>query len=294
MTICDLKNEASFNLPQIPRAEIDSRGRFIGGDPRKYLWPPGPRGKAQGALQSVQAEFGAGLDRGALRPGMGASGAGVEFWEMLEFGNKWIPWTPLLDRDHYVAAASFNRYGVGWSFGPVHNLHDEAAGKFAELCGKSPDPVQKGDLDHDMTLYGQLDTEWRERFSVAPGTPPAPPVTPTPSPPVVPPPAPEHSEELLEVLGMLGVGMAQVHHRLEGIDNRLEGIGSNLSVTNSNLDRLLDALEALDRQVSDPPAAERAWWTARLQAELSENEKWPRYLRKIEAILAAREAEDAE
>jgi hypothetical protein len=152
-------------LPPEPVLPPPPPGVYRGDRPETFLWPAnGPRDKAPGAIRSVTAQFGPGLDRGALR--RQADGA----WEYLEFGGNWTPWEPS-KRLHLVAASAFRRYGVGWSFGPAWNGHTEHIGYTLELCGVDlkPDSMAALDLEHSNVLFRQLQSEWKAVFGQNPG-----------------------------------------------------------------------------------------------------------------------------
>lgn len=157
------------------------------------LWPVSNyRWFAPGAVRSTAAQYGNGLDLGALR----AEGG---WWEILwsrtptnenPANSGWIPFDPR-KQEHLAAANAFNRYGAGWSYGPAHNMHNEVKMYFAEVYGRQPTVMEKMDREHDKVLWQALEKAYREKIGFKPGTspPPAPPPLPppVPVPPVVPP-----------------------------------------------------------------------------------------------------------
>lgn len=277
MSIClSVPRESSYNLPPIAGTNLDFDGVYIGPDPTPHLWPPGPRDKAPGSIRSVTAGFGPGLDRGALRRGNAGR------WEMLEFGPRWIPWRPGF-LDHYLAASAYNRYGVGWSFGPAHNLHDEAYGKWEELCGSPPEPIQKWDVDYSLQLWRQLDSEWRAKFghTLEPSEPkpsepvkpqePTKPIEPKPQEPSMPLPIPVSSQELSDV----AVQLKNLRLELkDGIESVLESINH-------------------PAEINEHVMIERQWWHHRLSILASEwSIKRPQLARQLTALLEERRLED--
>jgi len=189
MPICDLIHNLLLLEPPVPTAYPGSPGPYRGADPRTtgFLWPAnGPHDMANGARESVQKGFGPGLDRGGLRVEPDGS------WSYLEFSG-WTLWIPS-NRLHYVAVSGFNRYGVGWSFGPSSNLHGEHIGYVRELCGIDilPDSMAALDLEHSNILFKQLHDEWFAKFGTVveptnPDTNPPSNTNPDPNNPVPPP-----------------------------------------------------------------------------------------------------------
>jgi len=144
------------------------------------LWPASSsHWMAPGAVASVTAQYGAGLDVGALRVRNG-------FWEILLGGPSWVVFEPT-NKDHYYFASGFRRYGPGWSYGPGHNMHDEVSDWFHEVFGRQASPMEKLDYEHDKAMYQSLLKAYQEKIGFKPGEPP--PTAPPPQPPPVPPPA---------------------------------------------------------------------------------------------------------
>jgi hypothetical protein len=148
------------------------------------LWPPSRHHwHAPGAVQSVAAEFGPGLDIGALR--IGEHG----YWEML-LRPTWVLFEP--DNPvHYELASGFRRYGAGWSYGPGHNQHSEVVTYFIEVYGVAPTKMEQYDIEHNETLYRSLLKVYHAKIGFDPDGPVDPPPPPPPPPPLPPqPPTP--------------------------------------------------------------------------------------------------------
>ncbi len=156
---------------------------------KTQLWPPSPfHWMAPGALKGTRAQYGQGLDLGALRIEGG-------WWEILmsrtptkenAANSAWMPFDPT-NRLHLNSAHAFNRYGPGWSYGPGHNQHNEATLYFETVHGRQPTLMEKMDVEHDRTGWNALVKAYQEKIGFKPGTPPPPPPAP---PPPVPPPTP--------------------------------------------------------------------------------------------------------
>ncbi len=147
---------------------------------RAQLWPPSNHSwMAPGAVKYALNHYGRGLDLGALR--INEQG----YWEILGVsGPTWSLFNPG-DKNHLFYASGFQRYGVGWSYGPGHNQHSEVIEYFREVYGRVPSQMEQLDHEHNKTLYTNLLAEYQRRIGFKPGEPtPTPaPVTPTPVPP---------------------------------------------------------------------------------------------------------------
>lgn len=290
MSIClSIPRESSYNLPPIAGIHLDFDGVYIGSDPTLHLWPPGPRDKAPGSIRSVQAGFGPGLDRGALRRGNAGR------WEMLEFGPRWVPWRPGFS-DHYLAASAFNRYGVGWSFGPAHNLHDEAYGKWEELCGSPPEPIQKWDIDYSLQLWRQLDSEWRAKFGqvLEPANPPVPiepvtPIEPTPTKPTDPNPQPEPIEpKPQEPTTIPSPPTTPVPPSISvDLSSYIPELKQHITSTIDNLRK--DLMRDIDTDIDSHVLHERQWWHDRINLLAGEwKSKRPQLASQLVSLLEDR------
>lgn len=273
-SVClSVPRESSYNLPPIPTSQLDFDGTYIGYDPTPHLWPPGPRDKAPGSIRSVTAGFGAGLDRGALRRLPSSR------WEMLEFGGVWIPWKPT-NRDHYLAASAFNRYGVGWSFGPAHNLHDEAYGKWEELCGSPPEPIQKWDIDYSLQLWRQLDSEWRAKFGQVIEPNPTQPTNPAPKPvdpkpqPTQPKPEPSRPQEPSMPVSTTTTNLDNIHNEIRGARIDISDAKNDIKdYIGAAIDSAIEATSTLRNELTRDINSEihahvlheRQWWHDNIQ-----------------------------
>lgn len=156
------------------------------------LWPPSNhRWMAPGAIRGTSAQYGKGLDQGALRVVNGR-------WEILwsktptredQSNSAWVPFNPR-QVDMLHAANAFRRWGPGWSYGPGHNMHSEVLGMFIEVYGRVPSTMEQGDIEHDQSLYKALVRDYKAKL----GAPPideqpvvTPPVVVVPPPVVTPP-----------------------------------------------------------------------------------------------------------
>lgn len=147
---------------------------------RSQLWPASNNNwMAPGAVKYALNHYGRGLDLGALR--INEQG----YWEILGTnGPTWSLFNPR-DKNHLFYASGFQRYGVGWSYGPGHNQHSEVIEYYREVYGRAPSQMEQLDHEHNKTLYNNLLAEYQRRIGFKPGDPtPTPaPVTPTPVPP---------------------------------------------------------------------------------------------------------------
>lgn len=156
---------------------------------RSQLWPPSNfHWMAPGAVQSVTAMYGPGLDLGALRVQNG-------IWEIIVSrtptpadprNSEWIAFDPK-NKVQLFYANGFNRYGPGWSYGPGHNMHSEVITYFQEVNGRPPTKMEQLDIEHDKALYQALLKDYQIKIGFKPEDPGGPPVTP---PPIPPPPIP--------------------------------------------------------------------------------------------------------
>lgn len=147
---------------------------------KSSLWPTSNNHwMAPGAVDSTAAQFGRGLDVGALRVKNG-------IWEILgTSGPFWIPFEPS-NKVHYELASGFNRYGPGWSYGPGHNQHSEVINYFTEVYGREPSKMEQLDIEHNKKMYENLLSKYHEKIGFNPNK-PVEPVKPTePSKPVEP------------------------------------------------------------------------------------------------------------
>ncbi|HVG07705.1 MAG TPA: hypothetical protein VNM67_08365 [Thermoanaerobaculia bacterium] len=136
------------------------------------LWPPSNNHwMAPGAVQATAAQFGQGLDLGALRVSNG-------IWEILysrtptrekPASSEWIPFEPSVGA-HLLAANGFRRYGPGWSYGPGHNQHSEVITYFSEVHGRMPTEMEQLDVEHNKSLYQSLLKEYQDKIGFTPGT----------------------------------------------------------------------------------------------------------------------------
>jgi hypothetical protein len=173
------------------------------------LWPPSLyRWMAPGALKSTSAQYGSGLDLGAVRAGEG-------FWQILvsrspttanPANSEWVLYEPK-NAQHVTWTGAFNRYGPGWSYGPGHNMHNEVTGYFQEVYGRKPTLMEKLDHEHDRGLWKALEKAYQEKIGFTPGKPVLPPPEPPkpvpvdPVPPVEPPPPPLAADLILTIDG---------------------------------------------------------------------------------------------
>lgn len=121
--------------------------------PNVKLWPKAEYTPwlAPGAVAQAEAEYGKGLDRGALRDGENGT-------EILWAGGNWIPYQPGNPK-HITAANTYNRIGVGWSAGyNSDNLHSTARGYYEKVHGSLPGPysILNVDLGFDERLFREL------------------------------------------------------------------------------------------------------------------------------------------
>lgn len=101
------------------------------------------------------------VEQGQLRP---AAGGGTEIVQARTptqanpENAEWVPFNPT-NTNHCNTASLFSSYGMNWSHGPVHGLHDDCAGYYQQVHGKMPTDMEWKDCDYNMGIF----LDWKEQ-----------------------------------------------------------------------------------------------------------------------------------